>query len=112
VNRFDVFVNGTDNAMWHGWSDETGWHGWESLGGILSSAPAVASQHENQLEVFVLGNDGGLYWRRWSGTGWSAWIGFAGRWGTPPGASSQRGPLTVDVFEGGVDRALKHAVLD
>jgi hypothetical protein len=66
----------------------------------------------NQLEVFVVGSDGSLYRRRWLGAAWTAWEPKGGSWSTGPAAGSQRGPQTVDVFEAGLDHALKHAVID
>jgi hypothetical protein len=35
----EVFVRGTDNALWHIWqtAPSNGWSGWNSLGGILLS---------------------------------------------------------------------------
>jgi hypothetical protein len=108
----DVFVQGTDDALWHAWRDGARWYGWEGGGGILSAAPAAASPEPNHLDVFVRGSDSGLYRRRWLGSGWTEWAGFGGVWGSSPAASSQRGPLTIDVFETGGDRALKHAILE
>jgi hypothetical protein len=28
--RLDLFVHGTDNALWHKWYDGGSWSGWES----------------------------------------------------------------------------------
>ena len=112
ADRVDVFVQGTDDALWHAWRDGARWYGWEGGGGILSAAPAAASPEPNHLDVFVRGSDSGLYRRRWLGSGWTEWAGFGGVWGSSPAASSQRGPLTIDVFETGGDRALKHAILE
>jgi murein DD-endopeptidase MepM/ murein hydrolase activator NlpD len=112
ADRVDVFVRGTDGALWHGWRDGAHWYSWEWGGGTLSGPPAVASPGPNRLEVFMRGNDSGLYRRRWLGSGWTDWVGFGGQWSSSPAASSQRGPLTVDVFETGADRALKHATFD
>ena len=36
-----LFVRGTDNALWHKWWNGSAWSGWESLGGVLTSGPAV-----------------------------------------------------------------------
>ena len=33
--RLDVFVRGTDNALWHKWYQNS-WSGWESLGGVIN----------------------------------------------------------------------------
>ena len=43
ANRLDVFVRGTDNALWHKWWNGSSWNGWESLGGVITSAPTAAS---------------------------------------------------------------------
>jgi hypothetical protein len=38
-NRLDVFVIGTDSALYHKWWDGSRWHpsvtGWEPMGGII-----------------------------------------------------------------------------
>ncbi|GAG87462.1 unnamed protein product, partial [marine sediment metagenome] len=39
--RLDVFVRGTDNALWYKWWDGA-WHGFKSLGGFLIADPDVA----------------------------------------------------------------------
>ena len=61
--RLDVFVKGTDNALWHKWY-QGGWSSWESLGGVLTSAPAVASWSLGRLDVFAKGTDNAL-WHKW-----------------------------------------------
>ncbi len=67
-DRRDVFVRGTDNALWHRWyaSDQfgvgeiEGWADWESLWGTLASDPAAASWGENRIDVFAMGPDRSL----------------------------------------------------
>lgn len=70
--RLDVFVRGTDNAVWHRWSYDGGvrWENWESLGGVVTSSPASISRASNLIEVFVRGTDSKLYHRWWDGTAW------------------------------------------
>ena len=70
--RLDVFVRGTDDAVWHRWSEDGGvsWSNWESLGGIITSSPASISRAPNQIEVFVRGTDSKLYHIWWDGTAW------------------------------------------
>jgi hypothetical protein len=63
AGRLDVFVRGTDNAMWHKWF-QNGWSGWESLGGVLTSGPAAASWAANRIDTFVRGTDNSL-WHKW-----------------------------------------------
>jgi hypothetical protein len=67
-DRRDVFVRGTDDALWHRWyaSDQfgigeiEGWAGWESLWGTLASDPCAVSWGENRIDVFVMGPDRSL----------------------------------------------------
>jgi murein DD-endopeptidase MepM/ murein hydrolase activator NlpD len=111
-NRVDVFAEGSDGGLRHTWWDGARWQGWEGGGGVLTAAPAVASEGPGLLEVIVRGSDLALYRKRWLVTGWTGWQGLGGSWATAPGAASQPGPLTVDVFESGGDRRLKHAAVD
>jgi hypothetical protein len=62
----EVFVRGTDNALWHIWQTTPNgtWSGWASLGGVLTSDPIVASNADGRLEVFVRGTDNAL-WHIW-----------------------------------------------
>ncbi|MGW5667374.1 hypothetical protein, partial [Micromonospora sp. NPDC003776] len=57
------FVRGTDNALYHKWYDN-GWSDWESLGGVLTSAPAAASWGSDRIDVFVGGADEAM-WHKW-----------------------------------------------
>jgi len=76
VNRLDIFVVGTDSALWHKWWDGSSWGGWESLGGILESplngsrltygALDAAAWAANRLDIFVAGTDSAL-WHKWWG---------------------------------------------
>jgi hypothetical protein len=42
-NRIDIFVKGTDNALWHKAWDGSNWTSYESLGGVYKGEPAVVS---------------------------------------------------------------------
>lgn len=70
--RLDVFVRGTDNAVWHRWSTDGGvrWSDWESLGGVITSSPASISRAPNLVEVFARGTDNKLYHIWWDGVAW------------------------------------------
>jgi hypothetical protein len=72
-NRLDVFVKGTDNALWHKWWDGASWSDWESLGGVLTSAPGAVSWDFNRIDVFVKGTDNALWHKWWDGASWSGW---------------------------------------
>jgi acylphosphatase len=75
--RLEVFIRGTDNAMWHMWQTvpNGGWSGWASLGGGLSSGPQIAVNADGRLEVFVRGTDNALWhmWQTVPNGGWSGW---------------------------------------
>src|SRR5690606_25698360 len=84
-----------------------GWQGWESLGGVLTSAPAVSSWQTNRLDVFGRGTDNALYHKWWDGSRWSEWENLGGVLTSSPGAVSW-GPNRIDVFVRGTDNALYH----
>ncbi|MGZ4928319.1 MAG: hypothetical protein ACXV76_08575, partial [Halobacteriota archaeon] len=74
--RLDLFVQGTDNVMWH--KSYTGtWSGWESLGGALSASPAAAASGGNRIDVFVRGTDDGL-WEKTNNGVWGGWTSVSG----------------------------------
>jgi hypothetical protein len=84
VNREDVFVKGTDGALWQKtWAASSGWSGWRSLGGKLASSPTVAPE-QYTLEVYVRGTDGYLYLDEYYSGVWHGWRG--GTMQGPPGA--------------------------
>ena len=72
-NRLDVFVIGTDSALYHKW-----WNG--ATGGRRSRAtkpweasarpPRVTAWGPNRLDVFVTGTDSALYHKWWDGGNW------------------------------------------
>ena len=71
ANSLDVFVQGTDDALWHehfqsgsGWS---AWETWESLGGTLTSSPGATSPSNGVIDVFVRGTDGAIWYKQFSG---------------------------------------------
>jgi hypothetical protein len=73
-NRLDVFVLGTDSALYHKWYDGSGWGpsltGYEYMGGICVDEPRVTAWDSDRLDVFVVGTDGGLYHKWWNGSAW------------------------------------------
>jgi hypothetical protein len=74
------------------------------LGGVLTSAPAVAAWAGDRLDVFARGSDNGL-WHRWFTGSWSAWEGLGGTLTSKPAVVSS-GPDQLDVFVRGTDNAL------
>jgi outer membrane protein assembly factor BamB len=108
-NRFDVFVRGTDNALYHKvWVGA--WYGWESQGGVLTSDPGVASWGPNRIDVFARGTDNALYHKVWAGA-WYGWESLGGVLTTGPDVASW-GPGRLDVFVRGTDNGLYHKVWD
>lgn len=77
----DLVVRGYDDALWHRHSDDgSSWGAWNnSAGGILLSAPAIASQGDGQFDAFVIGADNQVYWRHWDGSWSGSWQQY-GNW--------------------------------
>ena len=102
-DRVDLFVVGTDRALWHTatYVDAQGRPGsfgtWQTLGGTLTTAPAVASSAPGLLLVTARGTDGSLWSRAWNGTSWTPW--------QPVGGGAISAPA-VDVVDAGTYRVL------
>ena len=80
IGRFEIFVEGTDGALWHRVNTGAAWSGWQGLGGKLSSSPTSADVNLNyvaqQIDVFVRGTDNAL-WQKYyvaATNRWSGWI--------------------------------------
>jgi len=73
-NRLDVFVTGTDRALYHKWWNGSSWGpsitAYERMGGICTSSPRVTAWGPNRLDVFVTGTDKALYHKWWNGSSW------------------------------------------
>ena len=78
ANSIDLFVRGSDNALWWKHWDGTAWSTSTSLGANLTSDPTVAATN-NSLTVAARGVDGAL-WRisSYNGT-WSDWTSVGGK---------------------------------
>ena len=85
--------------------------GWESLGGVLTSTPAVSSWGATRADVFVRGSGNGLYQKTWNGTAWSGWTALGGVSTSAPAATSW-GANRIDVFVRGADNQLYHRSSD
>lgn len=108
-DRLDLFVRGTDNALYHKWFDGDSWHGWQGLGGTLISAPAAVSWDDDRIDVFVVGTDNGLYHKWWNGSSWHDWEGLGGTLKFAPAVCSRR-PHHLDVFAAWSDGSLRHRI--
>jgi hypothetical protein len=120
ANRLDVFVLGTDNAIWHAWWDGTRWNAWESLGPTILSSPAAVSWGPNRIDLFGVGADGNVWHKVWDvvwNHGWTSWLSEIGA--PPPGIAAGSSPSVsswaanrLDVFVLGTDDAIWHAWWD
>jgi hypothetical protein len=110
--RLEIFVRGTDAALWHRWEESPGgaWSGWASLGGSVHQ-PFATSDANGQLEVFVAGNGSGPLYRiaqKTPGGGWDSWTGMGGEVaGRPVAARNKDGRL--EVFYRATSGAVEHA---
>lgn len=68
--RLDVFLRGTDNALYHKWFDGS-WHGYEGLGGTLGSDPSAVSWGPNRIDVFARSTTSTLLHKWYDGQTWS-----------------------------------------
>ena len=115
ANRLDVFVLGTDRALYHKWWGGSAWGpsvtGYEAMGGVCTSAPQVVSWGANRLDVFVTGTDSALYHKWWNGSSWGPSVtGYEGMGGVCVGDPRivSWDANRLDVFVLGTDRALYH----
>jgi Zn-dependent M28 family amino/carboxypeptidase len=114
-NRLDVFVLGTDHALYHKWWNGSSWGpsltGYEFQGGVITSSPETVAWGPNRLDVFVLGTDHALYHKWWNGSSWGPSLTgyeFMGGVITSQPEAVAWGPNRLDVFVLGTDRALYH----
>ena len=107
--RLEVFVQGSDGALWHIWqtAPNNGWSGWASLGGWITQ-PVVGQNADGRLEVFARGSDGALWhiWQTAPNNGWSGWASLGGVISMPTVGRNADGRL--EVFAQGTDGALWH----
>lgn len=112
--RLDVFIRGSDNALWHKfYSSATGWSGWSSLGApagvTLASDPVAVSWGVNRIDVFVRGSDNALWHTFYDikAGGWNGWFNHGGILSSGPAATSW-GVGRLDVFYRLTDNTLGH----
>lgn len=78
---------------------------WESLGGTLTTGPAVTARGANRLDVFARGSDNQLWQTYWTGTAWIPWLPLGGALTSDPAAVS-RDTSHIDIFVRGTDNAI------
>jgi hypothetical protein len=104
--RFEVFVVGSDAAVWHNRQNANHkWAGWETLGGEATRLAAVKGR-EGRVELFVVGSDRAVWHRGRNGpTGsWSDWESLGGA--VQQLAAAEDGKRGFAIFGVGTDRAL------
>ena len=115
ATSLDLFVNGTDGALYHKYWTGTTWTASTSLGGNLTSDPAATSRAPGYLDVFMRGTDGALWSRNTTnnGTTWNAWYSIGGLIlpGTGPSVCAL-GPNSLYVFVQGTDHILYYTQWD
>jgi len=109
--RLEVFVRGTDGAIYHNWQNTPGggWSGWASLGGFSTGDPAAAVNTDGRPEVFARGTDGSLaHSVVVPNVGWSAWASLGGVL-TTAAAIGQNADGRLEAFARGNDGSLIHS---
>ena len=111
----EVFARGQDGSLMHitqttpSSSSSGGWGSWSSLGGVITSSPAVFANTNGCLEVFARGQDGSLMHitQTTPGGSYGAWSSLGGSLtGAPAVNDNQDGRL--EVFARGQDGSLMH----
>jgi hypothetical protein len=87
------------------------WSGWESLGGSLTSGPAVASWASGRLDVFGVGTDSSLIHKWYDGSSWHGWESLGGHLTAEPSVVSWASGR-LDVFARGPANDLIHKWYD
>ncbi len=109
--RLEIFVRGTDGALWHRWekAPDGAWSAWTSLAGGVH-APFASNDADGRLEVFVRGDGQGSLYRIEQvspGGGWTGWAGMGGALsGEPAAARNEDGRL--EVFYRATDGSVGH----
>ena len=71
TDRVDVFVRGTDNAVYQRTFEHGCWGRWIKLGGNVTDSPTVAFTSPTQWTVVARGTDGKV-WQRGTTGGWTS----------------------------------------
>lgn len=101
----NVFLRGTDDAIWYKWWTGSSWSSWTNIGGTFVSSPAAVSTSSGTLYVFGRGTDNAIWYKLWNGSSWSQWVSLGGTFTSAPAAASLR-PGTLNVFGRGTDNAI------
>lgn len=87
----DIFVSGSDGALYYRTSGDDGatFSGFNTLGGVVVDNPGSVAWSAIRIDVFIRGQDNAL-WHKWwdSATGWSGWQSLGGILSSGPAAAS------------------------
>jgi hypothetical protein len=102
----DVYVRGTDGAIWEMVYYSGAWYGWYPVGGQVAPGTGPgASGWPGREDVFAEGTDGALWQKTWTtASGWTNWASLGGQLTSSPAAVS-RGAGLIDVHVRGADGA-------
>jgi GH25 family lysozyme M1 (1,4-beta-N-acetylmuramidase) len=110
--RLEVFVRGTDNAIYHNWqtAPNGGWSGWWPMGGAALDQPVVGHNADGRLEIFWA-SIYGTVWHQWQlrGGGWSDPTMFDGMIATDSPAVATNADGRMEIFFHGPDNRILHA---
>ena len=111
--RIDVFVVGTDDAIWYQTSTNgsrngsANWSGWNTAGGVATSDPGAETPSTTETNVTVRGTDAAVWHRKQLSGVWQAWESVGGTATSAPSVGSW-GPGRLDYVVAGTDHALWH----
>lgn len=110
--RLDLFLRGSDNALWHR-SYFGSWSDLDSLDGFLTSDPAAVCWGKGRIDVFARSWTTSLLHRGYDTGrgGWAGWESFDGELTSGPAVSSWA-PGRLDVFVRGKGKDLLHKWYD
>lgn len=100
-SNLQVFVRGTDQAVYEKAWNGSGWSGWTGLGGKTYFALSAVSLGPGNMNVFATGTDYQVYQNGWTGSGWTGWVPLGGRTFSAPSAAWDG--HTLDLFVRGTD---------
>ena len=109
VGQFDLFVRGTDNALWQRHYDGV-LHDWAAVTSPLSYDPTMISWGPNRFDLFLRGPDNALQ-HGWFDGSWHVWESLGGALVADAAAASW-GPGRLDAFIHNSDNALWHQYFD
>jgi hypothetical protein len=110
--RLEIFVRGTDGALWHRWEKTVNgaWSAWTSLGGGVHR-PFASTDADGRIEVFARGDGPGALYRiaqKSPGGAWGGWTKMGGEVsGGAQATRNQDGRL--EVFFRATDGSVQHA---